>query len=199
VRLAVCLTHAWLMGWVDSTNSRRLATDLKGAMGFQGFVQSDWGAGHGTTVQQGLDMDMPMSATPDYSPDELKKVPPAEIDDAVTRTLASMYKLRMFDRERISCSPPHCQGWLRRNVTGVEHRAIAREGAAASIVLLQNTGSLLPLTTAAAAPYTIAVLGGAAEAKVFDANLPGNGAGNGFFEPFIYKNEHFAKTGSGQT
>ena len=30
-------------------------------------------------------------------------------------SLASMYKLRMFDRERISCSPPHCQGWLRRN------------------------------------------------------------------------------------
>jgi hypothetical protein len=22
---------------------------------------------------------------------------------------------------------------------------------------------------------------------------------NGFFEPFIYKNDHFAKTGSGQT
>jgi beta-glucosidase len=86
-----------------------------------------------------------------------------------------MYKLRMFDRERISCSPPHCQGWLRRNVTGIEHRAIARQGAAASIVLLQNNGSILPLTTAAAKPYTIAVLGGAAEAKVFDANLPGNG------------------------
>lgn len=86
-----------------------------------------------------------------------------------------MYKLRMFDRERISCSPPHCQGWLRRNVTGVAHRDVARKGAAASIVLLQNNGSLLPLTTAAARPYTIAVLGGAAEAKVFDANLPGNG------------------------
>lgn len=81
----------------------------------------------------------------------------------------------MFDRERISCSPPHCQGWLRRNVTGVEHRAIAREGAAASIVLLQNNGNLLPLTTAGPKPMTIAVLGGAAEAKVFDANIPGNG------------------------
>lgn len=86
-----------------------------------------------------------------------------------------MYKLRMFDRERISCSPPNCQAWLRRNVTGVEHRAVARQGAAASIVLLQNNGSLLPLTTAGPEPYTIAVLGGAAEAKVFDANLPGNG------------------------
>ena len=86
-----------------------------------------------------------------------------------------MYKLRMFDRERSSCSPPHCEGWLRRNVTGVAHRAIAREAAAASVVLLRNNGSLLPLTTAAAKPYTIAVLGGAAEARVFDANLAGNG------------------------
>ena len=68
------------------TNSRRLKADLKGAMGFQGLVQSDWGAGHGTTVKEGLDMDMPMSATPDFSPTELNKVAPADIDDAVTRT-----------------------------------------------------------------------------------------------------------------
>lgn len=31
-------------------------------------------------------MDMPMSATPDFSPTELSKVAPADIDDAVTRT-----------------------------------------------------------------------------------------------------------------
>jgi hypothetical protein len=30
-------------------------------------------------------------------------------------------------------------------------------------------------------------------------NFPFSGAKNGIFEPFIYKNEHFAKTGSGQT
>ena len=71
------------------TNSRRLKSDLKGAMGFQGLVQSDWGAGHGTTVKEGLDMDMPMSATSDYSPTELSKVAPADIDDAVTRTCVS--------------------------------------------------------------------------------------------------------------
>jgi hypothetical protein len=28
---------------------------------------------------------------------------------------------------------------------------------------------------------------------------PSSNAENGIFEPFIYKNEHFAKTGSGQT
>ena len=29
--------------------------------------------------------------------------------------------------------------------------------------------------------------------------LPYRAAENGIFEPFIYKNDHFAKTGSGQT
>lgn len=62
-------------------------------MGFQGLVQSDWGAGHGTTVAEGLDMDMPLTATPDYSPTELAKIDMKDIDDAVTRTLASMYLL----------------------------------------------------------------------------------------------------------
>eukprot|EP01046_Picozoa_sp_COSAG06_P008912 COSAG06_NODE_456_length_15511_cov_7.299312_12_plen_81_part_00 len=28
---------------------------------------------------------------------------------------------------------------------------------------------------------------------------PAKPAGNGFFEPFIHRNDHFAKTGSGQT
>ena len=32
-----------------------------------------------------------------------------------------------------------------------------------------------------------------------DAGVLDSPAKNGFFEPFIYKNEHFAKTGSGQT
>jgi hypothetical protein len=30
----------------------------------------------------------------------------------------------------------------------------------------------------------------------WEVQLP---AENGFFEPFVYKNDHFAKTGSGQT
>ena len=112
-------------------------------------------------------MDMPMSATPDYTEEALSKVPAADIDGAVERTLAAMYKLRVFDADRRSCEPPHCQAWLRRNVTGVTHRAIARAGASGSVVLLQNNASLLPLTTDGDAPLRIAVLGAAAEGKVF--------------------------------
>ena len=52
-------------GVYSCSNKERLARDLKGRMGFQGFVQTDWGAGHATTVAAGLDMDMPMTATND--------------------------------------------------------------------------------------------------------------------------------------
>ena len=64
-------------GVYSCSNAERLQRDLKKGMAFQGFVQSDWGAGHGTTVEAGLDMDMPMRATPDFAPDELEKVPAA--------------------------------------------------------------------------------------------------------------------------
>lgn len=94
-------------------------------MKFHGFVQSDWGAGHGTTVAAGLDMDMPMSATPDYTHEALSKVPEAAIDHAVGRTLAAMYRMRMFDPDNAKCSPPKCQGWLRRNVTSNDHVAVS--------------------------------------------------------------------------
>ena len=76
-------------GVYSCSNAERLQRDLKKGMAFQGFVQSDWGAGHGTTVEQGLDMDMPMSATPDFAPDKLEKVsqllPPACTNQALHR------------------------------------------------------------------------------------------------------------------
>ena len=78
-------------GTYSCANAERLTRDLKGKMGFKGFVQSDWGAGHGTTVAQGLDMDMPMRATPDYTHQALAQVAPAAIDHAVGRTLTAMY------------------------------------------------------------------------------------------------------------
>ena len=78
-------------GVYSCSNAERLQRDLKKGMAFQGFVQSDWGAGHGTTVEQGLDMDMPMSATPDFAPDKLEKVsqllPPACTNQALHRAV----------------------------------------------------------------------------------------------------------------
>eukprot|EP00759_Apiculatamorpha_spiralis_P017422 PhF_6_TR2342/c0_g1_i1/m.4190/K05349/bglX; beta-glucosidase len=40
-------------------NNGTLMTDLKERIGFKGFVMSDWGATHSTSIEQGLDMEMP--------------------------------------------------------------------------------------------------------------------------------------------
>ena len=57
-------------------NAQVLNADLKGAMGFRGFVQSDWDATHSTSAaDRGLDMEMPMATdagAPPYYFDEAR-------------------------------------------------------------------------------------------------------------------------------
>lgn len=40
-------------------NHDTLVTDLKGRLGFEGYVMSDWGATHSTSMNEGLDQEMP--------------------------------------------------------------------------------------------------------------------------------------------
>lgn len=46
-------------GTYDCENEKLLKVDLKGKMGFNGFVMSDWFATHSASVKQGLDQNMP--------------------------------------------------------------------------------------------------------------------------------------------
>lgn len=39
-------------------NNQTLNTDLRERLGFKGYVMSDWGATHSTSVAQGLDQEM---------------------------------------------------------------------------------------------------------------------------------------------
>ncbi|MBB3475507.1 glycoside hydrolase family 3 protein [Sphingomonas sp. BK345] len=144
-----------------------LLTDvLKGRMGFEGFVVGDWN-GHGqvpgctnsdcpATFAAGLDMAM--------APDSWKgmfdttlaavkagKLPMARVDDAVRRILRVKMKLGLFDATR---------PWEARGATvgSAEHRAVAREAVAKSLVLLKNNG-VLPVKASA----NILVVGDAAD------------------------------------
>jgi beta-glucosidase len=166
-------------------------SDLKEVMGFRGFVQSDWWATHSTALDKGLDQDMPgigdfgignmgnwsdlgSNATKQtwYSPSLLDEQPEDLIDASCLRILAAISKVRVRSNE---CSPPSCEEMLRRNVTSGVYSALARSIAASSVVLLMNSGGILPLT--AGGVKTIAVVGSAAAAMPYDPNGKGQGEG----------------------
>uniref|UniRef100_B0T354 Glycoside hydrolase family 3 domain protein n=1 Tax=Caulobacter sp. (strain K31) TaxID=366602 RepID=B0T354_CAUSK len=134
------------------TGNKTLLTDvLKGRMGFQGFVVSDWNA-HGQlagctnlscpqAMNAGLDMYMAPDSWKGLFDNTLAQVksgeiPMARLDDAVRRILRVKVKAGLFERVA-----PSVQGRFDR-LGAADHRAIAREAVAKSLVLLKNDGVL---------------------------------------------------------
>lgn len=140
--------------------SRDLITGtLKGTLGFDGFVISDWEGIHhipdttGTAkptpdqvragANAGIDMFMEPATAPRFQ-QVLKaevtagRVAPARIDDAVRRILRAKFALGLFEE-------PYASESRTGDVGRAEHRALAREAVAKSQVLLKNDGGLLPL------------------------------------------------------
>lgn len=156
---------------VKHTGNPTILTDvLRGPLGFQGFVVSDWNA-HGqipgcsnescaAAFNAGIDMFMaPDSWRPLYH-NTLEQVRSGEIsaerlDEAVRRILRVKVKLGLFRAE----------GPRSRSVEGrfehlgsAEHRAVARQAVRQSLVLLKNDG-VLPVR----ADATVLVAGAAAD------------------------------------
>lgn len=136
---------------------KKLITEvLKGELGFEGFVVSDFagvdqldGAESftarelATAVNAGIDMVMipeDYRRFVEYLVDEVRagRVPQARIDDAVRRILTKKFELGLFERPFTDRSLPNTLG-------GREHRALAREAVRRSLVLLRNEGGVLPL------------------------------------------------------
>lgn len=135
---------------------RYLITDvLKGELGFTGFVVSDWAGvdqldGHegfttaevATAINAGVDMVM---VPHDYvgfiarlrEAVETGLVPMERIDDAVRRILTKKLELGLFES-------PYADRELIGLIGSAEHRALAREAVAKSLVVLTNDG-ILPL------------------------------------------------------
>jgi beta-glucosidase len=170
--------------------NKSLLTDvLKGRMGFEGFVVGDWN-GHGqvpgctttdcaATFNAGLDMAMApdgwkglFESTVRHAKDGT--IPMARIDDAVRRILRVKAKLGLFDPARPYESKAGVMG-------NAEHRAIAREAVAKSLVLLKNQG-VLPIKASA----NILVAGPGADSMMqqtggWTLSWQGDGNGNGDF------------------
>lgn len=137
--------------------NRHLLTEiLRGEWGFAGLVVSDWNAvleltQHGVAangadaaelaIQTGVDMDMVSFAYSDHMADLVRngRVPPAVLDQAVRRVLRVKLLCGLFENPYVN--PERAK----RVMLLPEHRAVARQLAQESIVLLKNKDHLLPL------------------------------------------------------
>jgi beta-glucosidase len=123
-------------------NRTLLTTILKEEWGFRGFIITDFIFGMRDALKaalSGLDIEMPFAMHFRRSLKglvESGRVPLARIEDAALRILRQQVRFaqgrdpRDYDRSVVGCPA---------------HRALAREAAQKSIVLLRNEGGLLPL------------------------------------------------------
>jgi beta-glucosidase len=144
---------------VNMHQNRYLVTDvLKGELGFDGVVLTDWngglrfGAAH-TVINAGIDMAMQPANHEEFMAD-LKSsvldqtVDIERIDDAVRRILRLKFKLGLFD-------DPFARKEFSDMVGSERHRTVARQAVRESLVLLKSENGVLPLDPNA----SIAVVG----------------------------------------
>jgi beta-glucosidase len=182
-RAAVQEAHVWavmsaynkLNGHWCAENSWLLTDVLKKEWGFQGIVVSDWKGTHSTapTANAGLDLEMPgaesirrytAAGVPQnpgdvgsrgamLTPDKLLplvksgEVKEAVIDDKVRRLLRVMFANGLFENAKPGGG----------EVDTPVQRALARKAADEAIVLLKNSGDVLPLLPEKV--HSIAVIG----------------------------------------
>ena len=172
---------------VPASGNKWLLTDiLRDRWGFDGFVVSDYTSvnemiAHGMgdlqavsalALKAGLDMDMVgegFLTTLEKSLEE-GKVSEQDIDKACRRILEAKYKLGLFDdpyRYFDDARPA-------QDILTAENRALAREAAAKSMVLLKNSNQTLPLTKNGA----IALVGPLVDSR---SNMPGTWSPTGDF------------------
>jgi beta-glucosidase len=134
--------------------NRHLITDvLKGELGFEGFVISDWEAiatlpGSNereieAAINAGVDMAMVPLSYQWFVPGlrrlvQKGRVPMARIDDAVRRILKQKARFKLWEH-------PFPDPTFAGQLGSSEHRALAREAVRQSAVLLKNQDAVLPL------------------------------------------------------
>lgn len=141
--------------------NKYLLTDvLKGELGFQGFLVSDWAAidqlssDYKTAIEKSVNAGLDMAMIPNGAGQKnnyvqfitfLKelvdegRVPHARIDDAVRRILRAKFKMGLFEH-------PYADPKLTDAVGSAAHRQVARECVRQSLVLLKNDNHALPLS-----------------------------------------------------
>jgi beta-glucosidase len=136
-------------------HARMLTDVLRGELGFEGVIVSDWNGidelpgDRDEDVAQAVNAGIDMIMAPDSYRAviaSLKKnagagrIPMARIDDAVRRILVTKFRMGLFER-------PFADPSLLPRVGSPEHRAVARQAVRESQVLLVNRNNALPLST----------------------------------------------------
>jgi beta-glucosidase len=142
------------------TASKEWLTDvLKGELGFQGFLVSDWDAVSQlsgswneqvkTAINSGLDMVMLSHSSGAHTAADFANalsslvvsgdIPEGRIDDAVRRILTIKCEMGLLDGDTT------LDASLTAAIGSAEHRAVARDAVRQSLVLLKNDG-ILPLS-----------------------------------------------------
>ena len=135
-----------------------LSTLLKGRLGFEGIVVSDWNGINYLdedfdqavlqSVNAGIDLFMVPDKWRTFIDSLLRlvaddKVDTSRIDDAVTRIVRGKYRLGLFESPR-----PRERPRIHDQTFGcAEHRQVARDAVRKSLVLLKAEGDILPLET----------------------------------------------------
>ncbi len=181
---SIMTSYNSVSGSPAGANKWLLSRLLKGEWAFRGFVISDACAVGGSyslhltsgsydesgrqAWESGLDV---VFQTAREHADLFKgpildgRVARARVDDAVRRVLRAKMELGLFENPYVD--PAEAERWNGHT----DHRALARRAAEASLVLLKNEGSTLPLGRTA----TLAVIGpDAVEARLGGYSGPGN-------------------------
>ncbi|HEY0805634.1 MAG TPA: glycoside hydrolase family 3 C-terminal domain-containing protein, partial [Pseudonocardiaceae bacterium] len=167
---AVMCAYPVVNGTHACQNTQLLTDVLRNQWGFTGYVQSDFGATHGTvpSATTGMALEMPSGVA--YSATNVKKAIASgqlsvhTIDSLLISRFATMIRFGMFDRKHTTTPiPVSADG------------AFARTAAEAGTVLLKNTGAQLPLD--ATKLHSIAVIGPFAGAAYT------GGGGSSFVQP----------------
>jgi len=147
-------------------NPETLNTDLKGHLGFDGWVMSDWGATHSTSIAAGLDQQMPDDSffgAALLAQAQNGTVPASVIDGSLGRILRPMFQMGLFDKPNNNAE--------NTDVTSPEASLKAQQFAAAAQILLKNEGHALPLSLSE--PKKILLVGQAARTPI----VAGGGSG----------------------
>ncbi|MEK7648159.1 MAG: glycoside hydrolase family 3 N-terminal domain-containing protein [Patescibacteria group bacterium] len=150
--MSIMVSRSSVDGSKISTNRRLLTDVVKGELGFQGFLVSDWGAidqisddryaNVVTSINAGIDMVMVPVQYDQFIADIQQAVRRGDIaqervTDAARRILRAKFSIGLFDE-------PVGDAALLSKVGSAAHRAVARQAVRESLVLLKNN-EVLPL------------------------------------------------------